>query len=134
MQKKPNNTLLPVLISRIICKIELNMKRQFSIGIMLTTWMVGLFLVLLFPPDTNKPDDTHRKSFFQPSEGQISESFSLPDTSSFEFEWKLSVQTGIFKWVSETHLAQTLANSLKGYCSVPLFDVKTTFFYFFHTW
>lgn len=110
------------------------MKRQWTIGIMLTTWLVGLFLVLLFPPNIHRSSDSDNKAFFQPAGGQISGSFSLPDESSFEFEWKLSIQAVNFKWVSNPELVLAWTKFLTEYCSTPLFDVKTTFFYFFHTW
>lgn len=110
------------------------MKRSLSFSVLLSNWIVGFFLFLLFPPEINPSLAEFSKATIQAVEGEISESFQIPENVSFEIEWKLQFFIPLVAFVNLSSNAVKSTHLLLDYNSLSLFDVKKLFIHFFHTW
>lgn len=110
------------------------MGKRLSLGILLANWIVGLFFIFLFPPSVDVVHTKEGKSYVQTPQGSISESFNLPETPSFDVDWKLYLSPKGFKSLLHYSTSSVVAIPFSEYSSAPFFDVKQTFIHFFYTW
>ncbi len=110
------------------------MSKQFSLGIFLANWILGLFLILLLPAPVGSDLSFDGKSHLQTSKSVFSESFNLPETASYDIESEpFAVTLGIKRliWHSVPQVVEILFSE---YTTVPFFDILKTFIHFFFTW
>lgn len=110
------------------------MKRQITSALLLTQWILGLSLMVLFPVKSQAEQEFSKQTVLEIGEHDGNELGTLPESSGFEAESK--VLFGNFS-LQEYPLTRCFTSQFLNphYSdSAPLFDVKTTFFYFFHTW
>lgn len=110
------------------------MKRTLSFGILLSNWIVGFFLFFLFPTDINNREGEFNKTTIQHVKGEILESFQTPESTSLEIEWKLQFFLHSTGWNTISDSSSYGHFLISAFTSLPLFDVKTLFIHFFHTW
>ncbi|TDQ18242.1 hypothetical protein DFQ04_0040 [Algoriphagus boseongensis] len=110
------------------------MKRQVTSVLLLTNWILGLFLIFLAPSQANAEQENLQKTSISSSIPHFEESIQLPEVPDFELDLKILVGANT-NWIELNPTAEILPDFHQSeYGSTPLFDVKTTFFYFFHTW
>ncbi len=110
-------------------------KRKIASALLLTQWFLGLSLLVFFPSQSHASQETTDQATLEVADQVVLDHGILPQSPDLETDLKLS-------WYIPTE-AKTplLLNSNENYCqhplyrdSVPLFDIKTTFIHFFHTW
>ena len=110
------------------------MNKRIPFGILIASWIVSLFFILLLPQSVEAETFSGRKSHLQVSKALVSDLGSLPETPSLEFDLEYFASSTLVGghslfWQSSTTSAR---DSIFG--TTPLFDVKQTFRHFFFTW
>ena len=110
------------------------MGKQLSLGVFLTSWILGLFLVFSDSPIADAATFNVGESQLQTSKSLFVESFSLPEAPSFEADLEPFVSTPGIKNLLDYSKFAVVEIPFSEYTTFPFFDVKQTFIHFFHTW
>ncbi|WP_111671055.1 hypothetical protein [Algoriphagus litoralis] len=110
------------------------MKSRLTLGVLLFNWIVGLILFFTFSPELRPQFQEDSKSTLQSVNVELSECLQIPESISFEFEWKSQIFMHATGWSSSLGIYSYTTTLNSSFSSLPLFDIKKLFIHFFHTW
>lgn len=110
-------------------------KRKIASALLLTQWFLGLSLLVFFPSQSHASQEISSQTTIEIADQVVLDHGILPESPDLETDLK------IFWHIPADSELPLLLNTKENYCqhplykdSAPLFDIKTTFIHFFHTW
>lgn len=110
-------------------------KRNIASALLLTQWFLGLSLLVFFPSQSHASQEISKQTTIKIADQVALDHGILPESPDLETDLKISWHN-----LADSELP-LLLNTFENYSqhplykdSAPLFDIKTTFIHFFHTW
>lgn len=110
-------------------------KRNIASALLLTQWFLGLSLLVFFPSQSHASQEISKQTIIEIADQVALDHGILPESPDLETDLKISWHN-----LADSELP-LLLNTFENYSqhplykdSAPLFDIKTTFIHFFHTW